>query len=109
MSQGYTIVNGQKVEGRSLSFDMKQGTINVSNGNDENYDKVKSEGINDKGEKYFDTQYGRVTICKTQEEKKEEVVEYVKKNALPLSIGALIGAVAVGSIVYCLFGGKNKE
>lgn len=105
MSQGYTIVNGEKVEGRTLSFDMKNGTVSVENTSD----KVKSEGINDKGEKYFDTQYGRVTICKTQEEKKEEVVEYVKKNALPLSIGALIGAVAVGSIVYCLFGGKNKE
>lgn len=105
MSQGYTIVNGKKVEGRTLSFDMKNGTVSVENGSD----KIKSEGINDKGEKYFDTQYGRVTICKTQEEKKEEVVEYVKKNALPLSIGALIGAVAVGSIVYCLFGGKNKE
>lgn len=105
MSQGYTIVNGEKVEGRTLSFDMENGTVNVENTSD----KVKSEGINDKGEKYFDTQYGRVTICKTQEEKKEEVVEYVKKNALPLSIGALIGAVAVGSIVYCLFGGKNKE
>lgn len=105
MSQGYTIVNGKKVEGRTLSFDMDNGTVSVENGSD----KIKSEGINDKGEKYFDTQYGRVTICKTQEEKKEEVVEYVKKNALPLSIGALIGAVAVGSIVYCLFGGKNKE
>jgi hypothetical protein len=105
MSQGYTIVNGKKVEGRTLSFDMESGTVSVENGSD----KIKSEGINDKGEKYFDTQYGRVTICKTQEEKKEEVVEYVKKNALPLSIGALIGAVAVGSIVYCLFGGKNKE
>jgi len=105
MGQGYTIVNGEKVEGRTLSFDMENGTVNVENTSD----KVKSEGINDKGEKYFDTQYGRVTICKTQEEKKEEVVEYVKKNALPLSIGALIGAVAVGSIVYCLFGGKNKE
>lgn len=105
MSQGYTIVNGKKVEGRTLSFDMESGTVSVENGSD----KIKSEGINNKGEKYFDTQYGRVTICKTQEEKKEEVVEYVKKNALPLSIGALIGAVAVGSIVYCLFGGKNKE
>lgn len=105
MGQGYTIVNCEKVEGRTLSFDMENGTVNVENTSD----KVKSEGINDKGEKYFDTQYGRVTICKTQEEKKEEVVEYVKKNALPLSIGALIGAVAVGSIVYCLFGGKNKE
>ena len=105
MSQGYTIVNGKKVEGRTLSFDMQNGAVSVENGSD----KIKSEGINDKGEKYFDTQYGRVTICKTQEEKKEEVVEYVKKNALPLSIGALIGAVAVGSIVYCLFGGKNKE
>ena len=105
MSQGYTIVNGQKVEGRTLSFDMDNGTVNVENGSD----KIKSEGINEKGEKYFDTQYGRVTISKTREEKKDEVVEYVKKNALPLSIGALVGAVAVGSIVYCLFGGKNKE
>ena len=105
MSQGYTIVNGQKVEGRTLSFDMDNGTVNVENGSD----KIKSEGINEKGEKYFDTQYGRVTISKTDKEKKEEVIKYVKKNALPLSIGALVGAVAVGSIVYCLFGGKNKE
>ena len=105
MSQGYTIVNGKKVEGRSISFDMEKGTVSVENGSD----KVESEGVNEKGEKYFDTQYGRVTISKTREEKKDEVVEYVKKNALPLSIGALVGAVAVGSIVYCLFGGKNKE
>lgn len=109
MSQGYTIVNGEKVEGRTLSFDMEKGTVNVGNGAEEVSDKIKSEGINEKGEKYFDTEYGRVTICKTQEEKKDEVVEYVKKNALPLSIGALVGAVTVGSIVYCLFGGKNKE
>ena len=109
MSQGYTIVNGKKVEGRSISFDMKSGTVNVTNGNDENFDKVKSEGINDKGEKYFDTQYGRVTISKTNQEKKEEVVKYVKKDAVPFSVGALVGAVAMGSLVYCLFGGNNKE
>ena len=91
MSQGYTIVNGKKVEGRTLSFDMESGTVSVENGSD----KIKSEGINDKGEKYFDTQYGRVTICKTQDEKKEEVVEYVKKNALPLFLQTLVGIVIV--------------
>lgn len=105
MSQGYTIVNGKKVEGRSISFDMEKGTVSVENGSD----KVESEGVNEKGEKYFDTQYGRVTISKTDKEKKEEVIKYVKKNAVPFSVGALVGAVAMGSLVYCLFGGKNKE